>query len=77
MAMKCNDLRLLSNGVNGTQDKPLAGMIVPSCKARSCATSLRRLAIDAMGEIGLAYGEQRAPARQRLLAVPVHVSSWA
>ncbi len=55
MAMRCNDLRLLSAAVNG-QDANLAGMIV-KLQTTELRHALEGLAIDAMGEMGLVYGE--------------------
>ncbi|MEM7218999.1 MAG: acyl-CoA dehydrogenase family protein [Pseudomonadota bacterium] len=55
MAMQCNDLRLLSNRVNSSGDNPLAGMIV-KLQGTELRHELESLAIDVMGEIGLAYG---------------------
>ena len=56
MAMAANDMRLFSNRINKTKDSPLAGMVV-----KLIGTELRHdleaLAIDVMGEIGLAYGD--------------------
>ena len=56
MALQFNDLRLLSSGLNpGQDDTRLAGLVV-----KLMGTELRHeiesLAIDAMGEGGLAYG---------------------
>ena len=54
LAMQCNDMRLLSAQINKNQDAKLAGMIV-----KLLGTELRHeieaLAIDVMGEIGIAY----------------------
>lgn len=56
MAQKANDMRLLSARINQDQSAKLAGMIV-----KLTGTELRHeiegLAIDVMGEIGLAYGD--------------------
>lgn len=56
LAMKCNDLRLLSARLGKGQDARLAGLV-----AKLQGTELRHeieaLAIDALGELGLAYGE--------------------
>lgn len=56
MAMAANDMRLFSNRINHSKDSPLAGMVV-----KLIGTELRHdleaLAIDVMGEIGLAYGD--------------------
>src|SRR5574337_1630373 len=55
MAMRLNDLRLLSAKANG-KSAPLAGMVV-----KLVGTELRHelecLAIDALGEVGTLYGE--------------------
>jgi alkylation response protein AidB-like acyl-CoA dehydrogenase len=55
-AQKANDMRLLSARINQDQSAKLAGMIV-----KLTGTELRHeiegLAIDVMGEIGLAYGD--------------------
>ncbi len=56
MAAKCNDLRLLSNSINGTSDSPLAGMVT-KLQGTELRHELEALAIDAMGEIGLAFGD--------------------
>jgi alkylation response protein AidB-like acyl-CoA dehydrogenase len=55
MAMRCNDLRILSAKVNGT-DAGLARMIV-KLQGTELRHDLEGLAIDVMGEIGLAYGD--------------------
>ena len=55
MAMRCNDLRLLSGAVNG-HDTSLAGMIV-KLETTELRHDLEGLAIDVMGEFGLIYGE--------------------
>ena len=55
MAAKCNDLRLLSNNVNKTSDTPLASMVT-KLQGTELRHELEALAIDAMGEIGLAFG---------------------
>ena len=56
LAQKANDMRLLSGRINQDQSAKLAGMIV-----KLTGTELRHeiegLAIDVMGEIGLAYGD--------------------
>lgn len=55
LALRCNDLRLLSGAVNG-EPVGLAGMVV-----KLVSTELRHelegLAIDVMGEFGLLYGD--------------------
>jgi len=56
MAAKCNDLRLLSNNINKTGDSQLAGMVT-KLQGTELRHELEALAIDAMGEIGLAYGK--------------------
>jgi len=54
MAMRYNDMRLLSARINKNKDAMFAGMIV-----KLMGTELRHeiegLAIDVMGEIGLSY----------------------
>ena len=55
LAMRCNDLRLLSAAVNG-HDAGLAGMIV-KLQTTELRHELEGLAIDIMGEMGLIYGE--------------------
>ena len=55
LAMRCNDLRLLSAAVNG-HDAGLAGMIV-KLQTTELRHELEALAIDIMGEMGLIYGE--------------------
>ena len=56
LAMKCNDLRLLSARMNKGQEARLAGLV-----AKLQGTELRHeieaLAVDIMGELGLAYGD--------------------
>ncbi len=56
MALRCNDLRILSARVNN-RDAQLARMI---CKLQGTELrhELEQLGIDVMGERGLAYGEQ-------------------
>ena len=56
MALRFNDLRLLSAKLNN-QKATLAGMIVKlvGCEMRH---ELEALAIDAMGEHGLMYGDE-------------------
>ncbi len=56
LAMKCNDMRLLSARINKTQDAGLAGMIV-KLQGTELRHEIEALAIDVMGEIGLAYGD--------------------
>lgn len=55
MALRFNDLRLLSAKVNG-QSAPLARMVV-KLQGTELRHELEQLAIDAMGEFGLAYGD--------------------
>ena len=56
LAMKCNDMRLLSARLNQGQDAKLAGMIV-KLQGTELRHELEGLAIDVMGEIGLAFGD--------------------
>lgn len=56
MAAKCNDLRLLSNSINKTGGSPLAAMVT-KLQGTELRHELEALAVDAMGEIGLAYGD--------------------
>ncbi len=56
LAMKCNDMRLLSARINKNQDVKLAGMIV-KLQGTELRHELESLAIDVMGEIGIAYGD--------------------
>mgnify|MGYP001033223117 CR=1 FL=1 len=56
LAMKCNDMRLLSARINKNQDAKLAGMIV-KLQGTELRHELESLAIDVMGEIGIAYGD--------------------
>jgi alkylation response protein AidB-like acyl-CoA dehydrogenase len=56
MAAKCNDLRLLSNSINKTGGSPLPAMVT-KLQGTELRHELEALAIDAMGEIGLAYGD--------------------
>jgi alkylation response protein AidB-like acyl-CoA dehydrogenase len=55
MAMRYNDLRVLSSKINPGQDATLARMIV-KLQGTELRHELEALAIDAMGEGGLAYG---------------------
>ena len=55
MAMRCNDLRVLSARLNNA-DARLARMIV-KLQGTELRHELEGLAIDAMGELGLAYGD--------------------
>jgi alkylation response protein AidB-like acyl-CoA dehydrogenase len=55
MAMRFNDLRLLSARVN-QQSAPLARMLV-KLQGTELRHELEQLAIDVMGEFGLAYGD--------------------
>ncbi len=59
LAMRCNDLRVLSARVNGgasSGDAALARMIV-KLQGTELRHALEGLAIDIMGELGLAYGD--------------------
>lgn len=56
MALQCNDLRLLSAKVNRTGGTELAGMIT-KLQGTELRHELEGLAIDVLGEIGLAYGD--------------------
>ena len=56
LSMKCNDLRLLSARINKNQDVKLASMIV-KLQGTELRHELESLAIDVMGELGLAYGD--------------------
>ena len=56
MAMRFNDLRVLSAKVNKTGDAALARMIV-KLQGTELRHELEGLAIDVMGELGLAYGD--------------------
>ena len=55
MAMRCNDLRLVSAAANG-RSAGLAGMIV-KLETTELRHELEALAIDAMGELGPLYGD--------------------
>ncbi len=55
MAMRCNDMRLLSDRIH-KRDAGLARLIV-KLQGTELRHELEQLGIDAMGEIGLAYGE--------------------
>ena len=55
MAMQYNDLRVLSSKLNPGQDADLARLIV-KLQGTELRHELEALAIDAMGERGLAYG---------------------
>ena len=54
LAMRYNDMRLLSNRINKNQDTTLAGMIV-KLQGTELRHELEGLAIDVMGEIGLSF----------------------
>ena len=54
LAMKCNDMRLLSARLNNKQDAKLAAMIV-KLQGTELRHEIEALGIDVMGEIGLAY----------------------
>ena len=56
LAMKCNDMRLLSARINKGQDANLAGIVV-KLLGTELRHELEALAIDVMGEIGIAYGD--------------------
>ncbi|MFT4584363.1 MAG: alkylation response protein AidB-like acyl-CoA dehydrogenase [Gammaproteobacteria bacterium] len=55
MAMRFNDLRLLSAKIN-QQSAPLARMVV-KLQGTELRHELEKLAVDVMGEFGLAYGD--------------------
>ena len=55
MALRFNDLRLLSAKING-QDAPIAKMIV-KLQGTELRYELEGLAVDALGELGLLYEE--------------------
>ncbi len=55
LAMRFNDMRLLSSRINKNQDTKLAGMIV-KLQGTELRHELEGLAIDIMGEIGLSFG---------------------
>jgi len=55
MALRFNDLRVLSSQLNPGQDAGLARMVV-KLQGTELRHELERLAIDVMGENGLAYG---------------------
>ena len=56
LAMKCNDMRLLSARIHKNQDAKLAGLIV-KLLGTELRHELEALAIDVMGEVGLAFGD--------------------
>jgi len=56
MAMQCNDLRVLSARVNNSDEARMARLIV-KLQGTELRHDLEGLAIDAMGEMGLAYGD--------------------
>ena len=56
LAMKCNDMRLLSARINKGQDAKLAGIVV-KLLGTELRHELEALAIDVMGEVGIAYGD--------------------
>lgn len=55
MAMRCNDLRILSSKLNGG-DAGLARMIV-KLQGTELRHELEGMGVDVMGELGLAYGD--------------------
>ena len=55
MAMQHNDLRVLSSQLNEGQDASLARMVV-KLQGTELRHELEGLAVDVMGEVGLAYG---------------------
>ncbi len=61
MAMRLNDLRLLSAKLNN-KNASLAGMIV-KLKGTELRHDLESLGIDVLGEIGALYGDCALPAR--------------
>lgn len=56
MAMRFNDMRILSSKVNPGQDAKLARMIV-KLQGTELRHELEGMAIDIMGEVGLSYGD--------------------
>jgi alkylation response protein AidB-like acyl-CoA dehydrogenase len=56
MAMRFNEMRILSSRINKNQDTKLASMIV-KLQGTELRHELEALAIDAMGELGLAIGD--------------------
>jgi len=56
MAMRFNDLRVLSSRLNSDQDAGLARMIV-KLQGTELRHDLEGMAIDIMGEVGLSYGD--------------------
>ncbi len=56
MAMRFNDLRVLSSRINKAQDASLARMIV-KLQGTELRHELEGLAIDIMGEVGLSYAD--------------------
>ncbi len=56
MAMRFNDMRILSSRINKGQDAGLARMIV-KLQGTELRHDLEGLAIDIMGEVGLSYGD--------------------
>ena len=55
MAMRYNDMRVLSSRLNKDQEAPLARMIT-KLQGTELRHELEALAIDAMGEVGLSFG---------------------
>jgi alkylation response protein AidB-like acyl-CoA dehydrogenase len=56
LAMKCNDMRLLSASINKGQDAKMARIVV-KLLGTELRHELEALAIDVMGEIGISYGD--------------------
>ncbi len=64
MAMRFNDMRILSAKINGKTDATLARMVV-KLQGTELRHDLEALAIDAMGELGLGYGKDNPYLRDR------------
>ena len=62
MAMRFNDMRILSAKINRKSDAQLARMVV-KLQGTELRHDLEGLAIDAMGELGLGYGKDNAYVR--------------
>jgi alkylation response protein AidB-like acyl-CoA dehydrogenase len=64
MAMRFNDMRILSAKINGKRDTQLARMVV-KLQGTELRHDLEALGIDAMGELGLGYGNDNPYVRDR------------
>ena len=64
MAMRYNDMRILSAKINGKKDAGLARLIV-KLQGTELRHDLEGLAIDVMGELGIGYGKENDYLREK------------